>query len=132
MIQHAEDSHLLCSSQYYNTTTGICSDGAISLNKGKECTVDTDCPTNIPGIYATCACGWNSVGKRHCDIMAGDEEWELARTAFRTYFDETKDNCNVASRWGECGVGPIYKDWQCKKLKAENYVYLLYEISDLP
>ena len=35
--QFADDSNLLCSSQYYDPATGIWSDGVTSTNKGKEC-----------------------------------------------------------------------------------------------
>ena len=132
MIQHADDSHLLCQSQYYNTDTGVWEAGALSLNKGKEWTVDSDCTSDTTGTHASCSWGWSTTGKKYCDILAGDEEWENARTAFKTYFDATKDKCNVASRWGEWGVKDLYKDWMCKKLKAEHYVYLLYSDTDLP
>jgi len=132
MIQNAEDSNLLCQSQHYNLETGVCSSGAISLNKGKDCVVDADCPTDVTGEFASCACGWSTGGNKYWDILAGDDEWESARTAFKSYFDETKDKWNVASRWGEWGVSSLYNDWMCKKLKAENYVYLLYNDTDLP
>ncbi|CAI2372530.1 unnamed protein product [Moneuplotes crassus] len=121
--QNEADSHLLCQSQYYNTDTGICEDGNLSLEKGKECTADTDCPSDKTGVFAKCSCGWSST--------AGDEEWEDARTAFKTYFDATKNDCNVASRWGECNDPKLYKDRRCKKLKAENYAYLLHNKTEL-
>ncbi|CAI2372554.1 unnamed protein product [Moneuplotes crassus] len=103
--------------------TGICEDGNLSLEKGKECTADTDCPSDKTGVFAKCSCGWSST--------AGDEEWEDARTAFKTYFGATKNDCNVASRWGECNDPKLYKDRRCKKLKAENYAYLLHNKTEL-
>lgn len=127
-----DDSHLMCSSQYYNPDTGVCEDGAKSLNKGKRCNTDQDCPSNIAGVYAKCTCGWNTNGYKYCDILAGDDEWEIARTKFRQYFDATKDDCNVAARWEKCSQPGLYTDWRCEQLKAENYVYLLYDSEELP
>lgn len=132
LIEHADDSALLWSSQYYDTNTGICSNGLKSVNKGKECSSNNDCPSSQPGIYATCGCGWSKTGKKFWDLLAGDEEWENARIAFKNYFDATKDDCNVAARWEECGNPGLYMEWKCKELKAQHYLYLLYDTKELP
>jgi hypothetical protein len=110
-IEHASDSHLLCQTQTYNTSTGICIDGANSTKKGEVCTTDADCPSNTTNVLASCNCGWTSAGTKYCDILKGDTEWESAHTAFKAYFDATKDSCNVASRWGECDQKSLYNDW---------------------
>lgn len=93
---------------------------------------DSDCPSSQKGVNAPCVCGWSKTGKKYCDLLAGDKEWKEARSAFKTYFDATKDNCNVAARWEECGNPGLYRDWKCKELRAKHYVYLLYKKEDLP
>ena len=50
----------------------------VSLNKGKQCLQDRDCPTNFPGSVAKCRCGVNPWGMKVCDITEGDEEWITA------------------------------------------------------
>ena len=121
-----EDSHLLCRSQYADPT-GNCSDGASSKNKGKECTVNEDCPSVDGSTTAKCACGWNSKKTRHCDLLPGDDEWLNVRELFLTYFTATRDNCNTDARWEPCGVKKYYYDWMCAKLRAENYALLIDE-----
>ena len=64
--------------------------------------------------------------------MNGDKEWTEAHTKFKTYYDATKDSCNVASRWGKCDQSDLYWQWRCSYLKAVNYVYLLYDELELP
>ena len=130
--QFEDDSSLLCSSKYYHPTTGVWMEPPISVNKGEQCVSDTDCPSNIAGIYANCTWGWNNNGYKYCDILPGDDEWQLAFTRFKDYFDATKDDCNVAARWEECGQKTLYNDWMCKKLSAENYVFLRYNKNELP
>lgn len=73
--------NLLCQSGYCDDE-GICSAPTrISLNKGKECDQDRDCPTNIPGSPAKCKCGINPWGKKFCDLAEGDVEWDQALQA---------------------------------------------------
>ena len=107
-------------------------DGPMSEKKGKACNVDTDCPSDQAGVYASCTCGWSTTGQKYCDLLPGDDEWRAVFDSFRAYFDATKDDCNVASRWGECGQTELYRDWMCKWYKAEYYVILGYNDTALP
>jgi len=75
-------------------------------------------------VNAECKCSWNAEKNKYCDILPGDDEWVDAREAFREYFLATRNDCNTAARWEPCGKYELYNDWQCKKLKAENYVWL--------
>ena len=115
-----EDSHLLCSSQYFDPATGICKDGPTSPNKGKSCTLDADC-----GGGAECKCGWNENGNKFCDVLPGDNEWTKSRDKFIKYYEATNDNCNTAARWEECSQPKLFYSWKCAELKAKYYPYTI-------
>jgi hypothetical protein len=80
---YQKDFEKVCRSGYVNSTTGRCSTGLQSKNKGMVCTSDLDCPTTDSSIYAECKCGHNAKGLRYCDIEGGDQEWIDAFTAVR-------------------------------------------------
>lgn len=69
------DFEKTCRSGYLNTTTGRCSNGLKSKNKGKICTSNLDCATTDPTKFAKCKCGHNAKGTKYCDLEGGDEEW---------------------------------------------------------
>ena len=72
----------MCKDLWIDRELGICHKGMKSLNKGKECTTDQDCPTNVPSRYAKCRGGFTKdSGKMYCDIEGEDEEWVAAKNA---------------------------------------------------
>jgi hypothetical protein len=118
------EARLLCKSGYANHD-GVCSDGtSSSTNKGQGCLDSTLCPGS-GGDRATCCCGWNSNGEKICDILAGDEQWKAERETFKDYFEKTKDKCNVAARWEDCGGESLaYHTWKCAYYNATLYTAL--------
>ena len=46
---------------------------------------------------------------------------------FKAYWNATKDICNTAARWEECGGKSLeYNQWKCAYYQAYNYIDLLY------
>lgn len=78
LFVYQNDFEKVCRSGYLNVTSGRCTTGLKSKNKGKVCTTDLDCPTTDPLKYAKCKCGHNAKGTKYCDIEGGDEEWTSA------------------------------------------------------
>jgi len=65
---------------------------------------------------------------RYCDVLSGNDPWRLEFTNFKKYWNATKDICNSAARWEECGGKELeYAEWQCSKYKAAHYVDYLYK-----
>ena len=114
----------LCKSGWVNPETGRCSKGIMSLNKGKFCNSDLDCPTTDSSKYAKCKCAVSAEGKSFCDIEGGDDEWLQVMTSYENYIDFT-GHCHNAAGDDSCQFEEYFKDWKCKQLKAELYVHFL-------
>lgn len=57
--------------------------------------------------------------------MRGDTEWVEVRKNFKAYFDATRDSCNTAARWEECGQKELFNKWKCSELKAKYFTYFI-------
>ena len=115
----------LCRSGYLNTTTGRCGRELKSLNKGKPCQTDQDCPTSDGLVFAKCLCGVNNKGTKYCDIEGGDNEWIEAKDKFLLY-NEASFNCHTAEGFGKCRAeSDVFKEYKCAEFKAKNYVKLI-------
>jgi hypothetical protein len=126
-------NHLLCKSLYADAS-GVCRKGGISQNKNQPCTTYADCyalDTFGESSFASCECGYNDGPQKYCGVLRGDSEWITVRNNFKEYFEATRDTCNTAARWEECGEKKLFDDWKCSELKATHYT-LLRDIEELP
>ena len=114
----------LCSSGWYNRTTGKWFAGVKSLQKGKVWTSDLDCPTTISDIFAQCKWGFSTSGQKYWDIEGNDDEWISVRDAFSNYSSGLK-NCHQGDLFGECFFNPSFIDWKWKEIKARLYVLFI-------
>jgi hypothetical protein len=65
---------------------------------------------------------------RYCDLLPGNDPWQLELQAFKKYWNATLNICNSAARWDECGGKELeYAEWQCAFYKAQHYVDYLYK-----
>ncbi|CAI2371624.1 unnamed protein product [Moneuplotes crassus] len=115
----------MCESGWYNRTTGRCFSGVKSLQKGKICSTDLDCPTTVEDIFAQCKCGFSVKGQKYCDIEGDDDEWQEVLEAFGKYANTTRESCHPAEGLGECFFNNDFKKWKCLELKARLYVYFI-------
>ena len=87
----------------------MCQDGFLSLDKGKECTVDSDCRSSQKQKIE-CRCGMDGSGKKYCGLAPDDDEWISARKTFSKYLAETV-YCHPVRRLEDCGHIGEYKNW---------------------
>ena len=118
----------MCNSGWYNRTTGRCFSGVKSLQKGKVCSTNLDCPTTIEDLFAQCKWGFSVKGQKYCDIEGDDEEWQDVLDQFTKYEETSRENCHQAEGLGEWFLNEAFKEWKCLELKARLYVYFI----DLP
>lgn len=77
---YQQDYDKVCKSYWARPENGTCGKALTSINKGKTCLSDADCPTSDTNTFAKCRCGFSTKGLKYCDIEGGDEAWLLAAT----------------------------------------------------
>ena len=109
---------------------GYCANPPVSANAGKPCQYKYDCPAKQSlTTFAKCDCTFNMKDPRYCDILPGNDPWTLEFANFKKYWNATKNICNSAARWEECGGMELeYTEWQCSKYKAAHFVDYLYKL----
>jgi hypothetical protein len=101
VVFEQEGNEKMCDSGWYNRTTGKCFAGVKSLQKGKVCSTDLDCPTTVDDIFAQCKCGFSVKGQKYCDVEGDDDEWQEALLAFELYQNTSVSSCHQAEGFGE-------------------------------
>lgn len=125
VVFQQEGNEKMCDSGWYNRTTGRCFAGVKSLQKGKVCLTELDCPTTVEDIFAQCKCGFSEKGQKYCDLEGDDDEWLEVREAFEKYANTSLESCHQAEGLGPCFFNLDFKNWKCKELEAKLYVYFI-------
>jgi hypothetical protein len=105
------DTRLLCQTGYMDAG-GYCADPPLSLKSGAPCQYKYDCISSDGFGAAQCQCTFNMKEPRYCDILRGNKEWLREFNDFKAYWNATRDVCNSAARWFECGGKSLeYYQW---------------------